>query len=105
PRAGALDGVLGVVLAIELVRRLEGRRVPFAIEVIGFSEEEGIRFGVPFIGSRAVVGELHPGLVEQIAPAIREFGLAPEDLPNARVSANAVGYFEMHIEQGPVLEN
>jgi len=55
PNAGAFDGILGVVLAIGLVRSLDGLRLPFAIEVIGFSEEEGVRFGIPFIGSRALV--------------------------------------------------
>ena len=58
PDAGAYDGVLGVVLAIALVRALGGRRLPFGIEAIAFSEEEGVRFGVPFIGSRSLVGTL-----------------------------------------------
>ena len=56
PHAGAFDGVLGVVMGVALVESLHGRRLPFSIEVIGFSEEEGVRFGVPFIGSRAVRG-------------------------------------------------
>jgi allantoate deiminase len=62
--AGAFDGVLGVVLGVALVEelaarmRLEGKRLPFAIEVIGFSEEEGVRFAKPFLGSLAVIGEL-----------------------------------------------
>jgi len=51
PRAGAFDGILGVVLGLSLVELLGGRRLPFGIEVIGFSEEEGVRFGVPFIGA------------------------------------------------------
>ena len=55
PNAGAYDGVLGVVLGIALVESLAGRRLPFAIEVAGFSEEEGVRFGIPFVGSRAFV--------------------------------------------------
>src|SRR5579862_4738348 len=58
PNAGAYDGILGVVLAIGLLEELHGRRLPFAIEVVGFSEEEGVRFGAPFIGSRALVGRL-----------------------------------------------
>ncbi len=58
PRAGAFDGILGVVLGIALVESLGGRRLPFGIEVVGFSEEEGVRFGVPFIGSRALIGDL-----------------------------------------------
>src|SRR5260370_41563800 len=47
--AGAFDGILGVVLAVGLVESLEGRKLPFGIEVIGFSDEEGGRFGVPFM--------------------------------------------------------
>ena len=63
PDAGAYDGVLGVVLAIALVSALGGRRLKFAIEVVAFSEEEGVRFGVPFIGSRALVGRLDDELL------------------------------------------
>jgi len=58
PNAGAYDGVLGVVIAVAILEALEGRRLPFGIEVVGFSEEEGVRFGTPFIGSRALVGVL-----------------------------------------------
>src|SRR5947199_124981 len=58
PRAGAFDGVLGVVLGVALIGALAGRRFGFDIEVIGFSEEEGVRFGVPFIGSRALIGQV-----------------------------------------------
>src|SRR5215472_11951641 len=61
PNAGAYDGVLGVAL----VEALEGRRLPFAIEVIGFSEEEGVRFGTPFIGSRALVGRVDEELLNR----------------------------------------
>src|ERR1700751_2150790 len=63
PNAGAYDGILGVVLAVALLEELGGRKLPFGIEVVGFSEEEGVRFGVPFIGSRAVVGRLDEGLL------------------------------------------
>src|SRR5262249_4327855 len=56
-QAGAFDGVLGVVMGVALVESLEGARLPFEIEVVGFSEEEGVRFGVPFIGSRAFAGD------------------------------------------------
>src|SRR5258708_2469728 len=61
--AGGYDGILGVVLAITLIESLEGRRLPFAIEVVGFSEEEGVGFSVPFIGSRALVGKLEDELL------------------------------------------
>ena len=56
PHAGAFDGILGAMMGVALVEALRGRRLTAEIEVIGFSEEEGVRFGTPFIGSRAVVG-------------------------------------------------
>jgi len=64
PNAGAFDGILGVVLAVGLVESLGDRRLPFGIEVIGFSEEEGVRFDVPFIGSRALVGQIDQELLD-----------------------------------------
>ena len=104
PRAGAFDGVLGVVMAVALVERLGGRRLPFAIEVVGFSEEEGVRFGVPFIGSRALAGDLDTALLQRISGAIREFGLDPARIADAAAGPDAMGYLEFHIEQGVVLE-
>src|ERR1700678_852715 len=111
PNAGAYDGILGVVLAVALLEELEGRRLPFAIEVVGFSEEEGVRFGVPFIGSRALVGRLDQQLLDiqdaqgiSIRKAIEKFGLNPEEIPRAQLENNTLGYLEFHIEQGPVLE-
>ncbi len=97
--AGAFDGVLGVVMGVALFEAL-----PFSIELIGFSEEEGVRFGVPFLGSRAVAGDLDEATVAMIGGAIREFGLDPGDLPLARLQGPVAGYLEFHIEQGPVLE-
>ena len=112
PNAGAYDGILGVVLAVTLLELLEGRRLPFAIEVIGFSEEEGVRFGVPFIGSRALVGTLDADLLSlhdkngnSIEKAIRDFGLNPAELSRAALRDDCLGYLEFHIEQGPVLES
>jgi allantoate deiminase len=105
PRAGAFDGILGVVLGVELIESLGGRRLPFAIEVIGFSEEEGVRFGVPFIGSRAFIGDLDTELLASIAPVIVAFGLDPSRIGEARSGDDALGYLEFHIEQGPVLES
>jgi allantoate deiminase len=105
PHAGAFDGILGVVLGVALVEKLAGRRLPFAIEVIGFSEEEGVRFGVPFIGSRALIGDIDDGLLATIADAVRAFGLDPTRIGEARADGNALGYLELHIEQGPVLES
>ena len=106
PDAGAFDGILGVVLGIALVEALGDHCPGLFIEVIGFSEEEGVRFGVPFIGSRAVAGTLTSEIADvRVCDAIRAFGLNPEDLPAARLSPEAVAYLEFHIEQGPVLES
>ena len=109
--AGAFDGVLGVVLAIALIESLEQRPLPFSIEVVGFSDEEGVRFGVPFIGSRALAGTVDDDLLgrvdargQSIREAIRDFGLDPSCVGNARADEPAVGYLEFHIEQGPVLD-
>src|SRR5688500_13536031 len=81
PQAGTFDGILGVVVGVALVERLEGRRLPFSIEVLGFSEEEGVRFRTPFIGSRAFVGTLDDELLSRldhrgasISEAIQQFG-------------------------------
>jgi allantoate deiminase len=104
PHAGCFDGILGVVLALALVESLNGDRLAPAIEVIGFSEEEGIRYGVPFIGSRAVVGKMDDELLSKISGAIYNFGLDPSRIPEAALD-NVSGYLEMHIEQGPVLES
>ena len=106
PDAGAFDGILGVVLGVALIEASQrcGMRVP--IEVIGFSEEEGVRFGIPFIGSRAVVGSLDAATLDRrIAEAIRAFGLDPDQLHAARLAPGAAAYLEFHIEQGPVLES
>ena len=112
PRAGAFDGVLGVVLAIALVESLGARHLPFDLEVIGFSEEEGVRFGAPFIGSRALAGAVDEELLSRcdargvsVRDAIRDFGLDPARIADARAVPGALGYLELHIEQGPVLES
>src|SRR5208282_4545837 len=84
PDAGAFDGVLGVVLGVALIEALHGERLPFGIEIVGFSEEEGVRFGTPFIGSRALVGRLDEELLRHedergvsVRAAIEDFGLKP----------------------------
>ena len=112
PNAGAFDGILGVVLAVGLVESLDGLRLPFGIEVVGFSEEEGVRFGVPFIGSRALVGYVDEELLSRkdergisVRKAIQDFGLNPNEISKAALSDNVLVYIEFHIEQGPILEN
>jgi allantoate deiminase len=116
--AGAFDGILGVVLGVALVEALAEESsptpapLPFAIEVIGFSEEEGVRFAKPFLGSLAAVGQLDAATLAltdpsgvTVADAIRSFGLDPAQLPAAILDDSAFAYLEFHIEQGPVLES
>jgi allantoate deiminase len=112
--AGKYDGMLGVVSAIECVAALNSRkaRLPFALEVIGFGDEEGVRFGTTMLGSRAVAGGLDPAVLKtkdakgtSIEQALREFGLQPEQIPAiTRKRGEVLAYAELHIEQGPVLE-
>ncbi|HEV3198904.1 MAG TPA: Zn-dependent hydrolase [Bryobacteraceae bacterium] len=97
PQAGAFDGILGVMIGIALAER----RPLCAIEVVGFSEEEGVRFGVPFIGSRALVGD--PVMDDRVQDAVRVFGLDPAQLPDAAIGDEVKAYLEFHIEQGPIL--
>lgn len=111
PDAGAFDGVLGVAVALELAELAQQLERPLAIEVIAFSEEEGVRFRAPFIGSRAVAGRFDPALLAlkdadgaTLEDAIRAFGLDPARIAEAEIDEGALGYFETHIEQGPVLE-
>ncbi|WP_127783723.1 allantoate amidohydrolase [Rhodococcus sp. X156] len=114
PDAGSYDGMLGVVMAIAVAERLRDRadQLPFALEVIGFSDEEGTRFGTALLGSRAVVGgweESFWALRDRdgttLHEAFQQFGLDPHRLPEAtRRPEELVGYLEAHIEQGPYLE-
>lgn len=105
PNAGAFDGILGVMLGLALVENLAGRTLPYPLEIVGFSEEEGVRYGFPFIGSRALVNGLTPREIDLITPALREFGLDPGRLSLARLPDTVAGYLEIHIEQGPVLDH
>ncbi len=111
PDAGRYDGVLGVAMALGLVRGLEGARLAFALEVIAFSEEEGVRFALPFLGSRALAGTLGEAELSRadvagtsIREAAQAFGLDPAQLALCRPAPGTFAFFEIHIEQGPVLE-
>jgi allantoate deiminase len=111
PDAGAFDGVLGVTLALEWVGIAQDLALSLAIEVIAFSEEEGVRYGVPFLGSRAVAGSFDPALLTltdsegvSMEAATRAFGLDPGRIGEAALIADAADFLEIHIEQGPVLE-
>jgi allantoate deiminase len=113
--AGRYDGNLGVVAAIEAVAELHrrGERLPFALEVIAFGDEEGVRFPTTLTGSRAVAGTFdHRALACRDAEgisleqALRAFGCDPLAIPElARRRDRTLGFVELHIEQGPVLES
>ncbi|HEY5208099.1 MAG TPA: allantoate amidohydrolase [Stellaceae bacterium] len=112
--AGKYDGILGVLTAIACVGALHrrGERPPFAIEVIGFGDEEGVRFQSTLLGSRAVAGTFDMNVLERadsggvaMKDALVAFGLDPSRIAAIARRRDAVlGYIELHIEQGPVLE-
>ncbi|HLI78084.1 MAG TPA: allantoate amidohydrolase [Acidobacteriaceae bacterium] len=113
PNAGAFDGPLGVLLGIAVAEELTGEPLPFHLEVLAFSEEEGVRFGFPFFSSRAAVDDVAEDLLTRtdsrgasVAQAIRTFGLDPDRIStSARLRPNTRAAIEVHIEQGPVLES
>ncbi len=110
--AGAFDGPLGVVMGLALVEILQGKPLPFALEVVAFSEEEGVRFSTPFLGSKALIGRfpdeylaLKDGVGKTLSGALLDFGLNPSEISHAAHNASQVlGFMEFHIEQGPVLD-
>jgi allantoate deiminase len=114
PDAGRYDGMLGVLVAIGCLERLrdEGRSLPYAVEVLAFADEEGVRYGTGYLGSSVVAGRFDPADLERrdsdgvrLADALRAFGGDPEGLASARRDpADLIGYYEVHIEQGPALE-
>ncbi|WP_426015261.1 allantoate amidohydrolase [Caulobacter sp. DWR2-3-1b2] len=111
---GRYDGALGVMLGVDLVEALSvaGRRLPFAVEVIAFGDEEGSRFPASMTCSRAVAGTVDPSIMEMtdgegvsLAEAFAAFSLDPTRLEEAaRRPGEVFAFLEAHIEQGPVLE-
>src|ERR1700680_4981185 len=112
--AGKWDGPLGLITAISCVAGLhkQGRRLPFAIEVSGFADEEGVRFASTLLGSRAVAGTFDESVLGakdsagiSMRDALTKFGLDPDHIgAAARARSELLAYVELHIEQGPVLE-
>ncbi len=112
--AGKWDGPLGVITAIACVADLNRRgvRLPFAVEVVGFSDEEGVRFASTLLGSRAVAGTFDEAVLHArdragvtMREAMLQFGLDPDQIgAAARTRRELHAYLELHIEQGPVLE-
>ena len=110
---GKYDGRLGILVAMACVRELhrQGRRLPFDIEVVGFAEEEGQRYKAVFLGSGALTGHFDTAWLAQqdadgitLRDAMLHAGLCPDDIPNLKRDASRyLGFVEVHIEQGPVL--
>ncbi|HET9221118.1 MAG TPA: allantoate amidohydrolase [Roseiflexaceae bacterium] len=112
--AGRYDGPLGVLVALAAVERLNdrGRRLPFAIEVLAFADEEGVRYHTAYLGSQVFAGRFDSAQLiladadgVRMAEAIRAYGGDPARLASdARRGDDLLGYCEVHIEQGPALE-
>ena len=112
--AGKWDGPLGLITAICCVADLHrrGKRLPFAIEVTGFADEEGVRFASTLLGSRALAGTFDESVLGStdsagisMRDALINFGLDPDHIgAAARARSELLAYIELHIEQGPVLE-
>jgi N-carbamoyl-L-amino-acid hydrolase len=111
---GKYDGRLGILVPMACVRELQraGKRLPFGIEVVGFAEEEGQRYKATFLGSGALIGQFDTSWLDQVdaqgismRQAMAEAGLRIEDIPALRRDPNRyLGFVEVHIEQGPVLD-
>ena len=110
---GKYDGRLGIFVPMACVRELhrQGRRLPYGFEVIGFAEEEGQRYKAVFLGSGALTGHFDPRWLEQkdadgvtMREAMDHAGLCPDDIPKLKRDVSRyLGFVEVHIEQGPVL--
>jgi allantoate deiminase len=110
-RAGRYDGCLGVVMGIALAARLRGTNLTYALEIRAFGDEEGVRFPVTLTGARAAAGQFDPAWLAArdadgitLKQALEGFGLDPAALAAGKCTAAGAAYFEIHIEQGPVLE-
>ena len=110
---GKYDGRLGIFVPMACVRELHraGKRLPFGIEVVAFAEEEGQRYKATFLGSGALIGDFNPAWLDQkdadgitMREAMQHAGLCIDDIPKLkRDAADYLGFIEVHIEQGPVL--
>lgn len=111
---GAYDGIMGVVLPVLALMKLraDGIRLPFAVEVLAFADEEGVRFPTALMGPRALAGRFDMAALDlydregiTLRDAMEGFGLAPDEIPDLkRDPARVMGWIETHLEQGPVLE-
>jgi N-carbamoyl-L-amino-acid hydrolase len=111
--AGKYDGRLGIYVPLACVQGLKraSKRLPFDLEIIAFAEEEGQRYQATFIGSGALTGDFKPDWLDQVdaggislRQAMKHAGLCMDDIPKLkRIASDYMGFVEVHIEQGPVL--
>ena len=111
--AGKYDGLFGIITAIACVKDLyeRGKRLPYTLEIVGFGDEEGVRFGATLIGSKAMAGSFEPAWLDKtddngttMRQAVIDFGGDPDGWRDIdRRGRNIAAYVESHIEQGPVL--
>lgn len=114
PNGGKYDGILGVLLPVALVNYLNSNniRLPFHLDIVSFSDEEGTRFQSTLLGSKAISGNFDPTMLESrdrqgitMRDALVEFGCQPDKISeDAYDPADVLGFLELHIEQGPQLE-
>lgn len=110
--AGRYDGPLGVLIGVACAELFGGLSLPYAIEVVAFADEEGARYGTSYLGSRTFAGCFEQGWLERrdaegvtMREALAEFGGSPDAIAACgRDRADLIGYYEVHIEQGPALE-
>lgn len=111
PNGGRYDGLLGTLIGLSVAESLASVELPFHVDVLALSEEEGVRFSRPYLGSAAMVNQFDPqwlNLTDErgltMRQAIVHFGLDPDDIPMAAINPDdVIGFVEPHIEQGPVL--
>jgi allantoate deiminase len=111
--AGRYDGPLGVLVALACAERLRETELPFALEVVAFADEEGVRYGTGYLGSAVPAGRFEPSWLDRVdgdgmrlADAVRGWGGDPGAIAGARRRPEELlGYAEIHIEQGPVLDD
>jgi len=113
PHGGRYDGALGVILPLVVLESLKDEELPFAVELLAFADEEGVRFPTALIGPRSLAGTLDPAVLDledgdgtSLADAMRTFQLDPVGITDLkRRPEDVIGFVEVHIEQGPVLED
>jgi len=113
PQGGRYDGMLGIVLPIVCLEYLKDAPLPFAVEVLAFADEEGVRFPTAMPGPRALAGTFDAAVLDlcdrhgvSLRRAMRDYGAQPDGIAQlARAPGEVLGFVETHIEQGPVLQH